>query len=252
MIHKIKYFLLLAIFCVALSSCARAPVGPIIYPGQMPLVGMRQDVYHVVGPGETIWRIGKMYDVRMDDIARANNLRDITALEMGQKLLIPDAMPIRPVVSLYPSTKWKYIIVHHSASDEGNALGIYRAHRSRGWDTVGYDFVIDNGTAGKEDGQIEASPRWIKQLDGAHCKAGNMNSQGIGVCLVGNFSKEDVSQKQMDSLVYLVNILRSYYTIPSQNILGHGQVPGAQTECPGTKFPWSGFYSDLRLKTQEK
>jgi len=208
---------------------------------------MRQDVYHVVGPGETIWRISKMYDVKIDDIAQANNLSNPKDLKMGERLLIPQAKPIRPIVTLYPSSKWEYIIVHHSATDEGNALDIYKSHRSRGWETVGYHFVIDNGSEGKLDGQIEASPRWIKQKDGAHCKAAGMNSIGIGVCLVGNFSKDDVSEKQMESLVYLVNILRKYYDIPVQNILGHGKVKGAKTECPGKKFPWREFYSDLSL-----
>ena len=250
MMRKGKYFLFVIGCCMILSSCARAPIAPISVPTQMPSGAMRQDVCHIVGPGETIWRISKMYDVQMDDIARANNLKTLTELEMGQRLTIPRAMPIKPVVSLYPSNKWKYIIVHHSASDEGNALDIYRAHRSRGWETVGYDFVIDNGSQGKVDGQIEACPRWTKQLDGAHCKAGGMNTQGIGICLVGNFSQDAVSRKQMDSLVYLVNILRNYYTIPASNILGHGQVPGAKTECPGTQFPWGDFRSKLNSESR--
>jgi N-acetylmuramoyl-L-alanine amidase len=243
---KLAYLMIIAGCCLILSSCARIPVKPVVYPQVVPAaIGARQDVYHVVGPGETIWRIGKMYDVKMEDIAQANNLRNLQELKMGQRLLIPQAKPIRPVVSLYPSNRWKYIIVHHSASDEGNALGIYKAHRSRGWETVGYDFVIDNGTDGKVEGQIEATPRWIKQIDGAHCKAGGMNAKGIGICLVGNFSQEGVPQKQMESLVYLVNILRNYYDIPTQNILGHGKVPGAKTECPGKNFLWQRFYSEL-------
>ncbi len=45
-------------------------------------------------------------------------------------------------------------------------------HRKRGFDRgLGYDFVIDNGTNTRVDGQIEASPRWIKQMEGAHCDA---------------------------------------------------------------------------------
>jgi N-acetylmuramoyl-L-alanine amidase len=65
-----------------------------------------------------------------------------------------------------------------------------------------------------------------------------MNSKGIGICLVGNFNNEYVSPKQLDSLVYLITTLRHYYDIPKKNILGHKQVPGAQTECPGKNFPW--------------
>ncbi|MDD5526939.1 MAG: N-acetylmuramoyl-L-alanine amidase, partial [Candidatus Omnitrophica bacterium] len=64
--------------------------------------------------------------------------------------------------------------------------------------------------------------------------------------LVGNFSKESVSEEQMDSLVYLVNILRKYYSVPLKNILGHGQVSGARTECPGKYFPYNDFFSRLK------
>ncbi|NQU19597.1 N-acetylmuramoyl-L-alanine amidase [bacterium] len=72
-----------------------------------------------------------------------------------------------------------------------------------------------------------------------------MNKKGIGICLVGNYSRGDVSGKQMESLVYLINMLREYYNIPKQNIMGHGQVPNAATECPGLKFPWEEFWSGL-------
>ena len=249
---KIKYYLFVVWCCTILSSCSTVPIKPVTYPLQMPPGIMRQDVFHVVGPGETIWRISKMYDVRMEDVATANNLANLQDLKMGQRLLIPGAKPIRPVITLYPSTKWRYIIIHHSATEEGNALDIYKAHRSRGWETVGYHFVIDNGSEGKNDGQIEAAPRWIKQQDGAHCKAAGMNSQGIGICLVGNFSRDNVSEKQLESLAYLVNILRRNYNIPTQNILGHSRVKGAKTECPGTKFPWEEFYGELNTEASKR
>jgi len=234
-----------------LSSCATAPFqAPPPATGIYPVPGVpmvRQDIFHVVAPGETLWRIGKMYDVKVADIMRVNKITQPKKLEMGQRLLIPRAAPIRPVITLYPSRKWKYIIIHHSATDEGDALSINGMHHRRGFKGLGYHFVINNGsTHGKIDGQIEASVRWIKQQDGAHCKASGMNHQGIGICLVGNFSKERVSSSQMDSLVYLVNTLKKYYKIPAGRILGHGQVPGARTECPGNYFPWSEFKSRLR------
>jgi N-acetyl-anhydromuramyl-L-alanine amidase AmpD len=72
-----------------------------------------------------------------------------------------------------------------------------------------------------------------------------MNYKGIGICLVGNFNQERVSQKQLDSLAYLVNILREYYKIPIKNIVGHRQVNGAKTECPGKYFPWEEFKDRL-------
>jgi LysM repeat protein len=241
----------LVILTLFLASCSSAPVRNEAMPVKSVMVpatsvsATRQDIVHVVGPSETVWRLSKMYDVKIDDIVRANNLSSSTKLEMGQKLLIPRAAPLKPVVPLYKTNKWQYIIIHHSASDEGNSLFFRKVHRSKGWNEIGYDFVIDNGSMGKADGQIEVGPRWIKQQNGAHCAAGGMNYKGIGICLVGNFSKERVSQKQLESLDYLVNLLRKYYNIPLNRIMGHSQVTGAKTECPGKLFPWKEFRERL-------
>ncbi|MFH1782118.1 MAG: N-acetylmuramoyl-L-alanine amidase [Candidatus Omnitrophota bacterium] len=255
---KNNILLLSLILLLGLTGCARAPrstdilqtIEPYPIGGEHIITApdvARTNVYHEVGPGETVWRISKMYDVKIESIANVNNIADITKLEKGQKLLIPDAAPLRAVVPLWPSKKWKYIIIHHSATDVGNALSFDYVHSNkRKWKGLGYHFVIDNGTSGKEDGQVEVSPRWIHQEDGAHCKAGDMNCRSIGICLVGNFSEDKVSKKQMDSLAWLVNKLRKEYSIPESRILGHSDVKGASTECPGTRFPWNDFRYKLR------
>lgn len=186
-----------------------------------------------------------MYDVDIETIKKANRIRNVKKVEIGERLYIPGASPRKDVITLYPNKRWKYIIVHHSATDKGNSMQFNKSHLQRGWEGVGYHFIIDNGTYGKDDGQIETGPRWIKQKKGAHCKASDMNEKAIGICLVGNFSKGKPTRKQMDSLVYLVNKLRKYYNIPKRRILEHGQVKGAKTECPGTKFPWKQFKSRI-------
>jgi N-acetylmuramoyl-L-alanine amidase len=251
---KIYFKSLVFLFFVILSGCTtispRVPPPPSRPPEVRPDVPppvIRKDIVHTVGPGETLWRIGKMYDVGVGQIVLANKLLDPVRIETGQRLLVPKAAPIKPVVYLYPSDKWQYIIIHHSATDQGNALMFDRAHNLRGFTRgLGYHFVIDNGTKGKIDGQIEQSPRWLKQQNGAHCKAAGMNNKGIGICLVGNFNNEKVTSKQMESLVYLVNKIRHYYDIPLTRIQGHGQVKGAQTDCPGTRFPWAEFWRRIR------
>ncbi len=250
------FFMPLCAVILILSSCARTTTVP-SYHRKTPQVELprvplsrpqqRQDVSHVIAPGETVWRLAKMYDVSMEEIVRRNRLEDPDRLTIGQKVSIPNAAPIAPVVPLYPSKKWKYIVIHHSATDEGNALCFNEGHKKRGfYRGLGYHFVIDNGTKGKADGQIEVSPRWLKQEVGAHCKASKMNYRSIGICLVGNFNIDRVSSRQMKSLVYLVKRLKDYYRIPTKHILGHGQVRGAKTDCPGKKFPWARFWSALK------
>ncbi len=245
---KIIKLFVIAISLTTLCSCAVGPSVSFVPSSVYPPPVLRQDIIHTVGPGETLWRISKIYDVDIEHITRANKLNKNDKLIMGQKLIIPGAMPACSVVPLYPSNKWKYIIIHHSASDEGNALQFHKSHMNyRKWSGgLGYHFVIDNGSYGKPNGYIEVSPRWLKQQNGAHCKASSMNHKAIGICLVGNFSKTDISNKQLSSLVYLVNLLRRYYHIPLKNIMGHGQVRGAATECPGKRFPWQRFHAQLK------
>lgn len=206
-----------------------------------PLSGSRQ-VVHEVGPLETVWRISRMYDVPVEAICAANRLRPQDPIQIGQKLVIPNAKSMRNIITLYPNPQWKYIIIHHTATDIGNAVLINRSHQDRGfWHGLGYHFLIDNGTLGKGDGQIEAAPRWIKQQNGAHCKAGGMNEKGIGIALVGNFNGELPTPNQLQSLTYLLKTLCQYYGISPANILGHRDVDGAATDCPGKRFPWSSL-----------
>lgn len=253
--HKHTIRLAFIVACsIFLSSCASVrtvKVPPDQTPPPLPPVTLppvqRQNVTHVVGPGETLWRISKMYDVPIATIMKVNRITDTQALEMGQELTIPDAAEYRPVIALFPSNKWQYIIIHHSATDVGSSLAFHHAHLQKGWDKgVGYHFVIDNDSDGKAAGQIEASPRWIKQQDGAHCKAADMNIRGIGICLVGNFDTDKVSSNQMESLVFLVRKLMEFYKIPPSRVLGHGRVEGAATDCPGSRFPWEQFYNRIK------
>jgi N-acetyl-anhydromuramyl-L-alanine amidase AmpD len=237
---------------LTLSSCITAPtkisaptvIGPVtavavIQPGL--------GTMHIVARGETLWRISKMYGVSVDDIRKANNLEESEILETNQQLLIPKIALKQPKIPLYKTSKWKHIIIHHSATNDGDVSSLSKLHLKRGFNNgLGYDFVIDNGSNGRQDGQVEISSRWIKQQNGAHCKASRMNYKGIGICLVGNFEEKKVSEKQLESLIYLVRTLKEYYRIPDKNILGHGQVRGAKTKCPGQFFPWEEFKSRIK------
>jgi N-acetylmuramoyl-L-alanine amidase len=130
------------------------------------------------------------------------------------------------------SNHWLWIIVHHSDSDYGSAAIIDQWHRQRGFDELGYHFVIDNGRGGA-DGQIEVGPRWPVQKWGAHDNAldNRYNLYGIGICLVGDFNKTHPTVAQRRSLIRLVTYLMQKYNIPADHVLGHGETK--DTECPG-------------------
>ena len=107
-----------------------------------------------------------------------------------------------------------------------------REHRAKGWDGVGYHFVIGNGT-NSGDGQIEVTPRWPVQKWGAHAKTmdNRFNEYGIGICMVGNFDVERPTPAQMKSLTQLTAFLMQTYHISPQNVLGHRDTK--PTDCPG-------------------
>ena len=106
----------------------------------------------------------------------------------------------------------------------------------RGWDALGYHFVIGNGI-GYGNGEIYVGERWSKQMTGAHCKVpGNYyNEHGIGICLIGNFEDHPPTAKQMEALARLSSFLSLQCGIPRSRIMTHGGITG-KTKCPGRHF----------------
>ena len=145
--------------------------------------------------------------------------------------------PKRHVWQATGKRKWTYIVIHHSAGESGNARQFDLAHRKRGWDEMGYHFVITNGDGGS-DGAVEVGSRWRKQKWGAHC-GGTLNNEynehGIGICLVGDFSTALPSSAQRASLRKLVAYLARTHDIPLANIITHRDAPNAKTCCPGER-----------------
>lgn len=48
-----------------------------------------QGFYYTVKPGDNLYRIGKRFGISGDQLARANHVRDVTDLQVGQRLYIP-------------------------------------------------------------------------------------------------------------------------------------------------------------------
>jgi murein DD-endopeptidase MepM/ murein hydrolase activator NlpD len=59
---------------------------------------------HVVRPGENLYRISRHYGVDVASLARANGIRDVRSLQIGQRLLIPGASRGQPGRALAPSS----------------------------------------------------------------------------------------------------------------------------------------------------
>ncbi len=149
--------------------------------------------------------------------------------------------------------QWKYILIHHSATDVGNAKIFDRQHREgNGWvNGLGYQFVIGNGTA-SGNGEVEVGRRWLRQIDGAHAGNAKYNKQSIGICLVGDFHKDGrgPSPGQMRSLVELIYHMQMKYDIPNARIRLHREVRDKGTVCPGKSFDRALLLRLLKLRSQ--
>jgi N-acetyl-anhydromuramyl-L-alanine amidase AmpD len=135
---------------------------------------------------------------------------------------------------------WKYVVVHHSANEEGSYSDIDAEHRKLlGLDGCGYHFVIGNGT-GSGDGQIEVSQRWVNQKHGVHCRnarRADMDEYGIGICLIGDFEKAPPTARQTAALKSLLAYLSERYRIDQDRLETHSHMAATPTVCPGRHFP---------------
>ena len=148
--------------------------------------------------------------------------------------------------------KIKRIVVHHSASEWGNANEIDHWHKSRGWKEIGYHFVIQNGYPTAEDkimrrrwnpliGQIECGRHidlddWIEENEiGAHCLS--LNKESIGICLIHD-KGEKYKLKMLISLSRMCHFLvRHFEELNYNDIIGHYEVDSKKPNCPGINMP---------------
>lgn len=146
--------------------------------------------------------------------------------------------------------KKTHIIIHHSLTKDGKEVSwgaIRRYHTvDLGWRDIGYHFGIE---AVGDYFEIIFG-RWIDE-DGAHCKEMNMNTVGIGICVVGNYDDQVPALGAWNKAVELVKRLIKLYDIPVENVLGHGEVqrmanaPYIKT-CPGKTFHMDDFRAAVR------
>ena len=128
--------------------------------------------------------------------------------------------------------KISYLICHHSAiknSDNAHQFNaVKRYHIGKGWGDIGYHFFIES------DGKL-CIGRNVGTV-GAHCRDSGMNYKSIGICVQGNFEVERPTTKQLDRFKRLILSLRKKYGVPNSRIIGHRDVSGASTVCPGKNF----------------
>ena len=132
------------------------------------------------------------------------------------------------------------IYIHQSGFPYGTTKATKEYHLSKGWDDIGYHFVIENGyssgTSYKYDDrldELDGATSVGRNIDipGAHVQGDNETS--IGIMLIGD-SWDGMTKKQMDSLIKLVKWLVAKYNIDIENVMGHFETKKVPTEksCP--------------------
>ena len=143
--------------------------------------------------------------------------------------------------------RWKFIIVHNSGTRQGNARAFDYYHRKvrRMRNGMAYHFVIGNGTSSRNGG-IEIGDRWRRQVNGGHVHSDYMNNIGLGICLVGDFNRDQPTRAQLEATEELIRYLqercgKSDGRAPM--VRPHREVnpPRWATDCPGDAFPYGWF-----------
>lgn len=123
------------------------------------------------------------------------------------------------------------ILIHCSATPAGKdftVADIDRWHRARGFDRVGYHYIVyRDGTyvRGRSDDNV-----------GAHCPQEGMNRRSLSICYIGGLGMKGVpadtrTPEQRRAIVTLIRTL--LYRYPSiTRVCGHRDVKGVVKACP--------------------
>lgn len=121
------------------------------------------------------------------------------------------------------------IIVHcadtYATMDDIGAAEIRQWHLDRGFDDIGYHYVI------RRNGDVE--PGRGVEVAGAH--ASGHNAASIGICLVGGKGEDggaenNFTDDQFNALTLLLDDL--LWQFPGAEVLGHRDLPGVTKACP--------------------
>lgn len=129
---------------------------------------------HIVRRGDTLSEIAAQHGIALSKLRELNGLQTDKILP-GQQLRLggEPAYPLLAAVrgqitisNLQPS-KWRHIVMHHSATANGNAaiFDRYHRHHRRMENGLAYHFIVGNGTD-SADGEIEVGDRWRRQIQG--------------------------------------------------------------------------------------
>lgn len=162
------------------------------------------------------------------------SLQRLTSLRVLERAGWNRLTPVHPFDPSRPGR----MTIHHSAIARAHAdtdakaveivRRIQREHREREqYDDIAYNFLID--PSGRV---IEGRGAEVQGSHGGR----RQNAGNVGISLLGHLEREHPTRAQEDAVARLGGFLAYAYTIdtaPDSFLLGHRDLPNAETECPG-------------------
>lgn len=128
---------------------------------------------------------------------------------------------------LYPLDPVTHIVLHHAAGN-GTVEAIHNYHKNHnGWAGIAYHIYV------RKDGTIYRGRPIDKR--GGHVAGHNRHT--VGICFEGDFTKETMSQEQINAGREAVKYCKGIY--PNAAVVPHNYFGG--TVCPGGNFPFAAI-----------
>lgn len=135
-----------------------------------------------------------------------------------------------------PDERVKYIVIHYSATPierEYPYETLERHHKERGFKEGGYHFYFPR-KGGRIAGRDLTQPGMFEM--GAHSKG--ENAESVGLCFEGgvtldepNRGQDTRNEAQISAMIETIDDLLARF--PDAQVIGHRDMPGAATQCPG-------------------
>jgi hypothetical protein len=160
------------------------------------------------------------------------NLADLLAAEFGAAFEdVVDALPHHATLTYdqRPVTDITMIVVHHTAVSKATTWeAVARYHvEGNGWPGIAYHIGVQ-----QRNGRVWVSLLNQPETRSYHAHAEG-NDHGLAVVIAGDYSTATPTMQEVDALRRIVAVVRSWATWAMLPVVGHKDVPGNDTTCPG-------------------
>lgn len=125
-----------------------------------------------------------------------------------------------------------FVIIHHTAQESmDQTIRTFTLERTQ----VSAHYVI-----GRDGKTIQMLNDYLRSWHAGQSRWGkitDMNSQSVGIELDNN-GREPFSNVQINSLIRLLDTLKTNYRIPAENFIGHSDIAPTRKQDPSVHFPW--------------